>query len=412
MKNILSQFNIYTFVILAIFPIITYSQNTSDVKIGTQIWTTKNLDVSTFRNGEAIPEAKNAEEWVKAGESKQPAWCYYDNDPKNSEVYGKLYNWYAVNDSRGLAPKGYHIPSDAEWTVLTDFLGGEDKAGKKMKSKTGWQGWEKNGKKSGNGTNSSGFNGLPVGNRYGMGPFFNVGNYGLWWSSTEHDAGNAWYRNLYSNSGVVNRSVNDREVGLSVRCLMDYKQESSEVYIGNQVWTSKNLDVSTFRNGEHIPEAKSKDEWIAAGKNKKAMFCYYGFDKKYGAFYGKLYNFYAVQDPRGLAPEGFHIPSDKEWTVLTQHLGGEDLAGYKMKSKAGWYESRNGNNSSFFNGLPGGICEDDGNFIEITETGSWWSSTETNLTSSYFRDLYYSDLEIERDFCIKNYGLSVRCIKD
>lgn len=119
-----------------------------------------------------------------------------------------------------------------------------------------------------------------------------------------------------------------------------------------------------------------------------------------------------MQDPRGLAPEGFHIPSDKEWTVLTQHLGGEDLAGYKMKSKAGWYESRNGNNSSFFNGLPGGICEDDGNFIEITETGSWWSSTETNLTSSYFRDLYYSDLEIERDFCIKNYGLSVRCIKD
>jgi uncharacterized protein (TIGR02145 family) len=221
MKNILSQFNIYTFVILAIFPIITYSQNTSEVKIGTQVWTSKNLDVSTFRNGEAIPEAKSEKEWVKAGESKQSAWCYYDNDPKNGEVYGKLYNWYAVNDSRGLAPKGYHIPSDAEWTVLTDFLGGEDKAGKKMKSKTGWQGWQKNGKKSGNGTNSSGFNGHPVGNRYGMGPFFNVGNYGLWWSSTEHDAGNAWYRNLYSNSGVVNRSVNDREVGLSVRCLMD-----------------------------------------------------------------------------------------------------------------------------------------------------------------------------------------------
>jgi len=197
------------------------TQENNEVKIGTQIWTTKNLEVSTFRNGEAIPEIKNRDEWEKAGNNKQPAWCYYDNDPKNGKKYGKLYNWYAVNDSRGLAPKGYHIPSDAEWTVLTDFLGGEDKAGKKMKSKTGWQGWQKNGKKSGNGTNSSGFNGLPVGNRYGMGPFFNVGNYGLWWSSTEHDAGNAWYRNLYSNSGVVNRSVNDREVGLSVRCLRD-----------------------------------------------------------------------------------------------------------------------------------------------------------------------------------------------
>jgi len=109
-----------------------------DVKIGTQVWTSKNLDVSTFRNGDPIPQAKNAEEWKKAGENRQPAWCYYNNNEQNGKVYGKLYNWHAVNDSRGLAPNGYHIPSDAEWTILTDKLGGEEIAGKKMKSKQGW----------------------------------------------------------------------------------------------------------------------------------------------------------------------------------------------------------------------------------------------------------------------------------
>ena len=102
-----------------------------EVTIGNQIWMTKNLNVDKFRNGDPILEAKTDEEWQKAGEKKQPAWCYYDNDPKNGEQYGKLYNWYAVNDPRGLAPEGYHVPTDAEWTQLSDYLGGEDVAGKK-----------------------------------------------------------------------------------------------------------------------------------------------------------------------------------------------------------------------------------------------------------------------------------------
>ena len=193
------------------------TQDNNEVKIGTQIWTSKNLDVSTFRNGEAIPEAKSEKEWVKAVESKQPAWCYYDNDIQNGKKYGKRYNCYAVNDSRGLAPKGYHIPSDAEWTVLTDFLGGEFKAGDKMKSKTGWQ---KNGKKSGNGNNSSGFNGLPGGSRYNDGPLSNIGMVGFWWSSTENDTSAAWYRLLGYYNGNVYRDFNRWE-GYSVRCLKD-----------------------------------------------------------------------------------------------------------------------------------------------------------------------------------------------
>ena len=180
-----------------------------DITIGTQTWTSKNLDVSTFRNGEAIPEAKNAKQWSKAGDNKTAVFCYYEYDSKNGKVYGKLYNWFAVNDSRGLAPKGYHIPSDAEWTVLTDFLGGEFKAGDKMKSKTGWQ---KNGKKSGNGNNSSGFNGLPGGSRYNDGPLSNIGMVGFWWSSTENDTSAAWYRLLGYYNGNVYRDFNRWEV--------------------------------------------------------------------------------------------------------------------------------------------------------------------------------------------------------
>jgi hypothetical protein len=95
----------------------------NEVTIGSQVWMTKNLDVATFRNGDPIPQAKTYEEWEKAGENKQPAWCYYDNDPANGAKYGKLYNWYTVADPRNVCPVGWHVPTDAEWTVLTDYLG-------------------------------------------------------------------------------------------------------------------------------------------------------------------------------------------------------------------------------------------------------------------------------------------------
>ena len=191
--------------------------HSQDITIGTQTWTSKNLEVSTFRNGEAIPEAKSKEELAKAGENKTAAFCYYYFDSKSGKVYGKLYNWYAVNDSRGLAPKGYHIPSDAEWTILTNFLGGEDLAGEKLKSK---QGWKKNGKKSGNGNNSSGFNALPGGgNNYP--DILNITDEGSWWSSSEGRFYNACVRSMYYFNTKVTRFIYHKKVGYSVRCLRD-----------------------------------------------------------------------------------------------------------------------------------------------------------------------------------------------
>jgi uncharacterized protein (TIGR02145 family) len=189
--------------------------NAQTVTIGKQVWSTKNLDVSKFRNGDPIPEAKTDEEWKRAGENKQPAWCYYNNEAANGSKYGKLYNWYAVNDPRGLAPAGYHIPSDAEWTILTDYLGGERVAGGKMRTTTDWKA------PNADASNSSGFSGLPGGNRNFNGAFNFIGEYGYWWSSTEGGTNNAWNRHLHYKSGDVDGSDDGKRRGFSVRCLRD-----------------------------------------------------------------------------------------------------------------------------------------------------------------------------------------------
>ena len=178
----------------------------NEIKIGDQTWTTKNLDVSTYRNGDVIPLVQDEEEWANLTTG---AWCYYENETANGTTYGKLYNWFAVNDPRGLAPKGYHIPSHAEWTILTEDLGAADEAGTKMKS--GWS----------NGTNTSGFAGLPGGCRNDGGDFYDIGANGSWWSSSENDSILAWYSFLTNFDGSVTSCTSDKQSGFSVRCLRD-----------------------------------------------------------------------------------------------------------------------------------------------------------------------------------------------
>ena len=202
------------FAILVMLSIAGCNQNQTVTGTGTQVWDSLNLDVSTFRNGDPIPEIKSAEEWSKAGENGQPAWCYYENDPANGAKYGKLYNWHAAKDSRGLCPTGWHVPSDEEWTVLTDYLGGEDAAGGKMKSTSGWD-------NDGNGNNSSAFSGLPGGYRDDRGTFIFNGSFGYWWSSTEGSTNYAWSRYLPNASDRVTGGNNHKSNGLSIRCLRD-----------------------------------------------------------------------------------------------------------------------------------------------------------------------------------------------
>jgi uncharacterized protein (TIGR02145 family) len=185
-----------------------------EVKIGDQVWMSKNLNVENFRNGDPIPHAKTGEEWRKAVKNGDPAWCYYKNDPANGEKYGKLYNWYAVNDPRGLAPQGWRIPSDEDWTTLIDHLG-EDVAGTKMKSTSGWYENE-------NGTNESGFSGLPGGYRERNNEFKYIGEYGFWWMVLkEYRSYDVHSFYLAYHLDFVALDANDKGQGLSVRCLRD-----------------------------------------------------------------------------------------------------------------------------------------------------------------------------------------------
>jgi uncharacterized protein (TIGR02145 family) len=184
------------------------------VRIGNQTWMAENLNVSHFRNGDTIPEAKTDEDWVKASENEQPAWCYYENDTMNGVKYGKLYNWYAVNDPRSIAPVGYRIPTDAEWTKLIDYLGGESEAAKKMKSTSGWH-------ENGNGINTSGFSGLPGGNRGYYGTFRYIGGSSSWWSSSENITVYAWFRGLSYFYDSVEIEHGNKGNGYYIRCLRD-----------------------------------------------------------------------------------------------------------------------------------------------------------------------------------------------
>ena|SRR5664279_4826348 len=181
------------------------------VTIGTQKWALANLSVGTFRNGDSIPEAKSNKDWVAAGDAGKPAWCYYDNNPANGTKYGRLYNWFAVNDPRGLAPAGWVLASDADWTKLVNFLGGQGNAGRKMKSLTGWI-------DGNNGNNECGFAGLPGGYRIENGLFKNLGSIGSWWSSTESKSLTALDHYL-TQGGSLDDSSTPKQRGESVRCL-------------------------------------------------------------------------------------------------------------------------------------------------------------------------------------------------
>lgn len=198
-----------------------------------------------------------------------------------------------------------------------------------------------------------------------------------------------------------------------------------EVKIGNQVWMDKNLNVDHFRNGDPIPQAKTKEEWTYAIENKEPAWCYYDNNSSNGSKYGKLYNWYAVIDKRGLAPEGWHVSTDEDWRTLNKYLGGhEGKAAHKLKSKTDWKDDdfssgigASTRNSTGFSGLPGGACSSDFDFDHLNEIGRFWTCTEKNIDGIIIPDgsITYSlhnssPGSVEGDL-IGWSGLSVRCVK-
>jgi uncharacterized protein (TIGR02145 family) len=191
--------------------------------INGQEWMQQNLAVTKYRNGDPIPTGLSNTTWQS---TTSGAYAIYNNDAANNTTYGKLYNWYAVNDSRGLCPTGWHVPSDAEWSTFINYLdqnqnpsvlnGSQSSvAGGKMKSTTGWNA------PNTVDTNESGFSGLPGGFRYPSGPYNGIGNFGTWWSSSEYTQNSTWDRALDYGGSYIYRNIANKQFGFSVRCVWD-----------------------------------------------------------------------------------------------------------------------------------------------------------------------------------------------
>ena len=562
------------------------------VTIGTQVWMKKNLNVECYRNGDTIPQIKDSLQWSNLTTG---AWCYYNykdknnyNDKKNSAVYGKYYNWHAVNDPRGLAPGGWHVPDEYEWQTLVNFLGGESVAGGKMKEE-GLAHW----KNPNDASNSSDFSALPGGGQDFYGAVFEfIGSSSYLWSSTKYEFGElyAWRIGLFNYNTKIENIKVKKITASSVRCIKDkpptiesiyptyskigdeiniygtwfgssqglssvtfaginavnytswskdcikvlvpkgvtsgnvtvavtvYGQKSNDfdftivpdscsltiktveptsvyigdivtikgtgfgsiqgqsyvifnnikaiiysnwndtqievkvpigstsgklsviingtkskeidytilgefetVNIGSQVWMKKNLEVDKYRNGDTIPQVTDIEQW----KNlTTGAWCYFGNKPEYGAIYGKLYNWYAVNDPRGLAPESWHVASDAEWQLLSDYLGGDSISGGKLK-EAGTSHWRNPNtgatNSSGFTALPGGErvgTETGEQFADIylESAGFWWTSTEYDSAQANCHWLKFQNTDLTNNWLTTSWykisGFSVRCIQD
>ncbi len=181
------------------------------IAIGNQIWLDKNLQVTRFNNGEMIPLIAENKEWSNL---TAPGYCFYQNKKENATSFGVLYNWYVI-DKGNICPVGWHVPSDAEWTDLSTFLGGDLIAGSQIKSKTGWN-------LKGNGSDTLRFQALPSGVRFiGSANYSNDGTCAVWWSATEGDVTDAWFRKTnYYHPSLLRYSTNKAH-GFSIRCLKD-----------------------------------------------------------------------------------------------------------------------------------------------------------------------------------------------
>ncbi|SVC66337.1 uncharacterized protein METZ01_LOCUS319191, partial [marine metagenome] len=213
------------------------------VPIGEQMWMKENLRVTHYNDGSEIPtgyETLNGE-WSNLTTG---AYAVYDDDPSNGEIYGNLYNWYAVDDERGVCPEGWNVPTDDDYTALSDYLGGTNVAGGKMKEE-GFDHW--NSPNTG-ATNESGFTGLPGGYRVDYDGSYNRRNYnGYFWTSTEDGNSNPWSWNLGYNHSRLNHLSGVKRYGFSVRCIRDETRDElvnliltpSENFNGNV-----NIDVT------------------------------------------------------------------------------------------------------------------------------------------------------------------------
>ena len=487
--------------------------------LGSQEWMVENLKTTRYNDGTSIPLVADNTEWNNLN---TPACCWWNNDPSASQnIYGAMYNGFAVKNDK-LCPSGWHVPSDAEWTIFTDMLGGDYLAGGKMKE-SGLIHWLS---PNTGADNSSGFTALPGGYRYNNGVFCGIGAFSEFWSATEDTSGNVWGRVLANDKTEVGRGTWEKNVGISVRCVKTTSNGSiptvttnsvinimqttaicggnvtdqgnsdvtargvcwstsqnptisdshttdgwgtgsftsnltglitntpyfvraystnsfgtaygnqisfstqpggtgtltdidgnvyHTVIIGTQEWMVENLKTTKYNDGSSIPLVTNSTVW---GSLITAAYCWYDNDISNKDNYGPLYNWYAVNTGK-LAPFGWHVPTDADFQILTIFLGGEGVAGAKMKSLGtigdgtGLWLNRvfQGNNESGFSGNPGGR-RNDSYFREIWQDAYFWTCTEAVSGSVYAYNLSITDTWFSQYYMPKEYGVSARCVKD
>ena len=404
-----------------------------------QVWMIENLKVGKFRNGDSIKEAKNETEWINAGKKSQPVWCYYKFNPENEKMYGRLYNWHALNDSRGLAPLDWKIPSIEDWKKLTNNYSYVNLKTEDLL----YQGTQ--------GKNASGFNMIAGGGIDQSGNSTYKNKVGIYWSSTTKDIDNSWF--MYADEYNIAYYSGPKESGFSIRCIrekgllgwtgnLESEQKAintrlgidsivdirnNKVYpamdFGGKIWMTKNLNVKKFRNGDLIPESKTKEEWIKAAENGQPTWCYYNNDKLNGDKYGLLYNWYAVNDERGLSPLGSHIPSRQDIEDLELAISKKDSvnnvgynktlrqAVYSIKMRSAWnYISGTEYCNSGFELMAGGCRSIDGGFNRIGEESFLWTSEDELKRTAWYQNVKsISNYTYSEN---KGMGMYVRCLKD
>ena len=518
------------------------------IRIGSQNWMAENLKTTKYRNGDPIPaiETKNLWQELTTG-----AYSFYNNDASNNCPYGKLYNWYAATDNRNVCPETWHVPTEEEWNILQNYLGGYFEAGGKMRS-TGIVYWSFFNTGA---TNESGFSGLPGGQRViaplSTADFLQLRSIGFWWSSTVDGIEYAKYRALtnsgnnaflygsaFKGTGNSIRCVQDADVGnitglscsdavnvgdltngtivtsgvsstitysggnqgaytaqsinstgvtgltatldagtfangsgsltlnitgtpgsagtasfalniggqlctltrtvgtpdplASHTCGSTLVHNVSKTYgtltdqegnnyrtiqIGTQEWMAENLKTSKYRNGDPISEVQDRLTWF---ESTTGAYCYYNNDQSKNCPYGKLYNWYSVNDNRNICPIGWHVPTASEWQTLEDNFGGFSQAGNKIRSAGIQYWlffNEGATNETGFSALPGGYraAAPQLDFYNLGYNGIWWSSTiqgtdfakyrGTGNTGGFNNWLFSGDAPHNR-------GYSVRCIKD
>jgi uncharacterized protein (TIGR02145 family) len=492
------------------------------IYIGGQCWMAENLKVTHYRNGDPIPNAADTGEWYNTTEG---AYCNYENDEGYVDIYGRLYNGYAIYDIRNIAPAGWHVPSDAEWKRLEIYLGmsqaeadglgyrGTDEGGKLKE--TGTTHWYS---PNTGATNESGFTAVPGGFRLSRNhhdlDFDNMGIHAFFWSAMDYSNCCIWNRNLYYYNSQIDRLPNSMNSGLSVRCVQDRPNAivlnptpdsiqapwslmgpdgpvpsgngndtlaglipgdytlswghiwgwiappdstitlpendtitfvgsyvegpwpdstgtvtdiDGNIYktvkIGDQWWMAENLKVTRYRNGDSIPNVTGNSGWVHLSTG---AYCEYDNDPSNVSIYGRLYNWYAVDDSRNIAPEGWHMPGDAELKQLEIYLGmsqiqadtidwrGTDEGGkLKAAGTMHWIRSNTGaTNKSGFTALPAGYRNIWASFRSINSKTAYWSSSEGDSAYTWARYLYYCSSQVFRGEYDRRFGFSIRCIRD